>query len=155
MKKLIGFAAVIVVGFVLVIVLTNQATKEKLKDNPYDKENLDSTTVDLIGNKNYENIALPGEVQDKVETGDATFVYFFSPTCVFCQQMTPVLMPLASTNEVHVLQYNLLEYQQGLDDYKIEGTPTLIYFKDGKEVDRMVGLQPEENIQLFLDLTKK
>ena len=30
------------------------------------------------------------------------------------------------------------------DEYKIQGTPTIIHFKDGKEVSRISGEQPRQ-----------
>ena len=38
-----------------------------------------------------------------------------------------------------VTQLNILEYEQAWNDYAIEATPTLVYFEDGEEVDRMTG----------------
>lgn len=150
-SKLIWIAAAVVVIFGLIIFLTNQSNKSKMADNPYDKENLKQATIDQLDDKNYQNIALPDEVNKQIESGEPTTVYFFSPLCEHCQTTTPVLMPVAEDMDVDVLQYNLLEYEQGWDDYFIEGTPTLIHFEDGKEVARWVGAQPKENIEEFFD----
>lgn len=36
-------------------------------------------------------------------------------------------------------EFNLREYEDGWDKYKIEYTPTLIYYEKGVEKERMVG----------------
>lgn len=41
------------------------------------------------------------------------------------------------------------------DEYKIKGTPTIIHFKDGKEVSRISGEQPEDKLKEWLEQTKK
>ena len=45
---------------------------------------------------------------------------------------------------IDLVQYNLLEFEEGWDKYRIEGTPTIVQFKDGKESNRIVNLQNEE-----------
>lgn len=151
MKKLLAIGGVIVVIFILIVVLVNKSNEAKLENNPYDTDNLNTATIDLIGNKHYSNIILPDELDEKISSGDPVTAYFFSPLCSFCQEMTPVLMPIAEDMNVHVEQYNLLEYPERATPYAIEATPTLIHFKDGKEVGRMVGAQPEQNMRAFFD----
>lgn len=156
MMKLIWIGAAVVVIFGLIIFLTNQSNKDKLADNPYGDEDLEQPTIDQLDDENYQNIALPNEVEEQIASGEPTTVYFFSPTCPHCQATTPVLMPVAEDMDVDVLQYNLLEYEQGWQDYIIEATPTLVHFEDGEEVARWVGSQPKENIeQFFTEVVKK
>lgn len=151
MKKLLLIGGVVIAIFVLIIVLSNKADESKLKDNPYDTDKLETSTVNLIGNENYSNIILPDELAKKVQDGESVTAYFFSPECSYCLEMTPILMPIAKDMDVTVQQYNLLEYRSEAAPYGIESTPTLIQFKDGKEVGRLVGAQPEENIRTFFN----
>ncbi|MBF6632641.1 thioredoxin family protein [Planococcus sp. APC 3900] len=156
MKKLLIIAGIVVVVFAGIIFLTNQANNEKLADNPYDTEDLEQATIDQLDDENYQNIVVPAELEEKIASGEPTTVYFFSPTCQYCQQTTPVLMPVAEDMDVDVLQYNLLEYEQGWQQYMIEATPTLIHYDNGEEVSRWVGAQPKENIEkFFTDVVKK
>ncbi len=156
MKKMLIIGGVVLAIFALIIVLTQMSNNEKLANNPYDTEDLDPATIDQLDDENYQNIALPDEVAEQIESGEPTTVYFFSPTCVHCQNTTPILMPVAEDMDVDVLQYNLLEYDQGWNDYFIEATPTLIHFEDGEEVSRWVGAQPKENIEeFFTEVVKK
>lgn len=151
---IIGGAVVVIFG--LIIALTQMSKTEKLTSNPYDTEDLDPATIDQLDDENYQNIALPDEVAKQVESGEPTTVYFFSPTCSHCQATTPVLMPIAEDMDVDVLQYNLLEYEQGWSDYFIEATPTLVHYENGEEVSRWVGAQPKENIEeFFTEVVKK
>lgn len=156
MKKLLIIAGIVVVVFAGIIFLTNQANNKKLADNPYDTEDLEQATIDQLDDENYQNIVVPAELEEKIASGEPTTVYFFSPTCQYCQQTTPVLMPVAEDMDVDVLQYNLLEYEQGWQQYMIEATPTLIHYDNGEEVSRWVGAQPKENIEkFFTDVVKK
>ena len=156
MKKLLIITGIVVVVFAGIIFLTNQANNEKMADNPYDTEDLEQATIDQLDDENYQNIVVPADLEEQIASGEPTTVYFFSPTCQYCQQTTPVLMPVAEDMDVDVLQYNLLEYEQGWQQYMIEATPTLIHYDNGEEVSRWVGAQPKENIEkFFTDVVKK
>lgn len=156
MKKLLIIAGIVVIVFVGIILLTNQANDEKLANNPYDTEDLNQATIDQLDDENYQNIVLPADLEKEIASGEPTTVYFYSPLCSYCQQTTPILMPVAQDMDVDVLQYNLLEYEEEATPYQIEATPTLVHYEDGKEVSRWVGAQPKENIELFFnDVVKK
>lgn len=154
MKKLLIIGGAIVAVFILIVVLSNKADQAKMKDNPYGTDDLEKPTIDLIGNENYSNIVLPDTLFKKIEAGESVTAYYFHPECQFCMEMTPVLMPIAKEMDVNVLQYNMMEFgdKAGMDtDYKIERWPALVHYKDGKEVGRMLGAQPEENIRAFFN----
>ena len=151
MKKLLIIGGAIVVVFILLVVLTNMSNDKKLADNPYGTEDLKQETIDQLDDENYQNIILPDELQAKVESGEPVTAYFFSPICAHCKAMTPVLMPVVEDMGVDLVQYNIYEFEQGWEDYLIEATPTMIHFENGKEVSRMVGNQPEEDIEAFFN----
>jgi len=152
LKKLLIIGGAIVAVFILIVVLSNKADQAKMKDNPYGTKNLSKSTIDLIGNENYNNIVLPDTLFKKIEDGESVTAYYFHPECQYCMQMTPVMMPIATEMDVNVLQYNMMEFGDKADEttkYDIQNWPALVHYKDGKEVGRMVGAQPEENIRAF------
>lgn len=147
---LIGF--IILAAFIVLYFLTKD-NEEKVTNNPYGKDDLNPATIDILNDKNYQNIILPDALDKKISSGDKEMVYFFQSNCSHCAKVTPILMPLAKEMEVHIDQYNLLEFQQGWDLFSIEGTPTLVYYKDGKEQSRVVGEQSEETFKEFFEET--
>lgn len=151
MKKLLAIGGIIVVIFALIVVLSKQSNKENLKDNPYGTENLKQSTIDLLGNENYNNIILPEDLEKKIAAGDEVTAYFFSPECGYCMEMTPVLMPIANELNEEIYQFNVLEFNKQAEPYNIKSTPTLVHYKDGMEVGRIEGAHPEENIRLFFE----
>ena len=151
MKKLLIFGGIIVAVFVLIFVLNSQKNKDALANNPYDTDDLEQSTIDLIDDPNYQNIILPADLEKKIATGKPVTAYFFSPECVHCQEMTPRLTPLAKENDIEIVKYNVLEYDEGWQVYGIKATPTIIHFKDGKEVERVTGAIPNDQIQGFFD----
>lgn len=63
-------------------------------------------------------------------------------------------MAVAKGMGVQVDQLNLLEYNEDFNTYNIEGTPTLVFFDNGKEIDRMVGDVGKEATEEFFTTYK-
>lgn len=156
MKKVIIFLAIIVVLFAAVGILTNMQNKEKVsEDNIYKKDTLHPETIDQLDDPNYQNIILPNELEEKLDNKEDVTVYFFSPTCSHCQRTTPVVSPLSKEMGVDLVQYNLLEFEDGWDEYGIEETPTIVQYKAGKEVERIVGYNEKEVFEEWFNKNSK
>ncbi|HEY0828755.1 MAG TPA: thioredoxin family protein [Bacilli bacterium] len=142
MKKLAIYLIIIVALFALMYFINQQSKKANDdKTNQYGivESKLNPATVAQLTDENYQNIITPEQLKDRLNEKGGLFIYYFSPTCPHCVATTPVLMPIAKELNIDMKQYNLLEFNQGWKDHNIENTPTLVYYKDGKEVDRMVG----------------
>ncbi|TFB21735.1 thioredoxin [Filobacillus milosensis] len=151
MKKLLIFGSVIIVLFIVTALLTNMAETQEVEDNPYGKSSLKNSTVELLDNPNYQNIITPEDLEEKLQSEESVTVYFFSPECHYCIETTPRLMPLAEELSVDIQQYNLLEFQQGWNEYNIQATPTLVHYENGEEVARIKGAAPNEQFQAFFE----
>ncbi|MDX8045728.1 thioredoxin family protein [Gracilibacillus sp. S3-1-1] len=151
MKKMIIFIAVLVVIFgALVFVVQQQQSKQiDGKDNPYGKTDLSKSTIDQLDDPMYQNQILPDDLQSKLDDGEDLTVYFYSPECVHCQRMTPVIVPLADELGVDVVKLNLLEFEPAWPQFNIESTPTLVHYENGQETARIVGEQPQTNFENF------
>lgn len=149
MKKLLVYLLIIAALFALLYFINLQSKKAN-EPNPqsagniYGKTDLHPETAALLDNPNYQNIILPNELKTDLKEKADMFVYFFSSTCPHCIRTTPVLVPIAKEANIDLKQFNLLEFNEGWAEYGVEETPTLVYYKDGKEVGRMVGGIPEE-----------
>lgn len=149
MNKLGIIGAIVILLFVGIVVLQNKSNSDVLKNNPYDTEDLQQSTIDLLSDENYQNIILPDDLQAKIDSGEGVFGYMFSPTCEHCKAFTPKLMPIAKELDIQINQLNVLEYQNAWTTYAVEHTPTLIYFENGEEVNRLVGNADEETVRQF------
>ena len=81
-------------------------------------------------------------------------VYFYQTSCVHCQKLSPVLVPMAKDLNVDMKVMDIEKLDAPWDEYKIQGTPTIIHFKDGKEVSRISGEQPKDKLKEWLEQTK-
>ena len=156
MKKLAMVGSIIVILCVAIVLLTNKSQNDIMEahDNPYGTDDLHPSTIEFLADENYQNIILPDDLQSKIESDEGTYAYFFSPTCQYCKAFTPILMPIAQEYEVKIDQLNILEFDLAWNDYRIESTPTLIYFENGDEVARIVGDAPEDVVHEFFQSTE-
>ena len=151
MKKMIIFLVIIVALFVILGVVTNLKKEEQSKGNPYGKEELHSATVDQLNDSNYQNLILPDELEQDLQEKEEMTVYFYSPECEHCKKATPKVAPLAEEMGIDLVQYNLLEFEQGWSDFRIESTPTIVHYEKGKETARLVGDHEKEDFKKWFE----
>lgn len=79
-----------------------------------------------------------------VEHGVA-LVDFSAPWCAPCRAQEPILVRMADRFEgnVSVVTLNVDKCRAAARDFGVRSIPTLIIFKNGKELQRFVGLQSE------------
>ena len=142
MKKMLIFLSIIVALFIALGIVTKMQNEQKVSQkNPYGKDTLRSETISLLDDPNYQNIIKPTDLEKKLENKEDVTVYFFSPTCGHCRNTTPIVSPLAKDMNVNLVMFNLLEFEDGWDDYGIEETPTIVQYRNGVEVNRIIGYQ--------------
>lgn len=148
----------LIIGAVVILFASlffvNQYKNKKVisENNPYGKDTLRQETIDQLDDPLYGNIILPDELDQKLADGEDVTVYYYSPTCIYCQKATPIVVPLTEELGIDMVKMNLLEFDL-MDYYDVEGTPTIIHYKEGKEVGRIVGVgeNPEEEFRAFFE----
>jgi thioredoxin 1 len=76
-----------------------------------------------------------------------TLVDFGAPWCPPCKALLPILDQLdeeLGTEEITILKVNADESPISAGVYGVMSMPTVILFKDGEPVDKLVGLRPKE-----------
>jgi len=106
-------------------------------------------------------IAAPASDAEPIHVTDDTFeamvfeselpalVDFWAPWCGPCRMIAPIVEDLAKAYDGRavIAKVNTDENAQIAGQLGIMGIPTLILFKDGQEVDRVVGYAPRHALE--------
>jgi thioredoxin 1 len=76
-------------------------------------------------------------------------VDFWAPWCGPCRLLSPIVEELAQAYEgkIQVAKVNTDESPSVATQFNIRSIPTLLFFKDGKLVDSLIGLVPKNQVQ--------
>ncbi|MDD3743587.1 MAG: thioredoxin [Lentimicrobiaceae bacterium] len=124
-------AIALVVGFAVYMIYSWQRLK-KMSAVP------ESDKIITLTDKNYKH-----------QLGDGLImVDFWAEWCMPCKIMGPVLNELAGDEKfkARVAKLNVEDFPAISQQFAIKGIPTLIVFKNGKEVNRIVGVKPKDFI---------
>ncbi len=87
------------------------------------------------------------DVQDTIQGNDLVLVDIWAPWCGPCLALAPVLEEVAKQNpNIVVAKLNQDENPGTAQNYGVMGLPTMLLFKNGELVDRIVGNQPKPAI---------
>lgn len=79
---------------------------------------------------------------------------FYSDRCMPCRIIAPVLDHLEKkhSNKLKVCKLDVTKHSELADKYGVMAVPTLMYVKDGKELNRTIGLVDSAEILKNLEL---
>ena len=88
-----------------------------------------------------------------LESDKLSVIDFWAEWCGPCRMVGPAVEQLSKTLEgkVKTVKLNVDENQEIAVKYGIHSIPSLLLFKDGKEIARTVGAAPKEAYQKFIE----
>lgn len=102
----------------------------------------ESETIHKVTDDNFD---------EAVKTG-VSLVDFYADWCAPCRMLTPVIESVSKEMQgmVKFLKLDIDSNQKTATNYQVTSVPTLILFKDGKEINRLVGLRDEGAVKQFI-----
>ncbi|MGE3166062.1 MAG: thioredoxin [Planctomycetota bacterium] len=99
-------------------------------------------SVVTIDNDNFETLV--------VDSGSPALVDFYATWCGPCKVIAPLVDELAKEYAGKGLKVGKVDIDTAPElatRFRIQGVPTLLFFKDGKVVDQLVGAHPKRTIE--------
>ncbi len=84
--------------------------------------------------------------------GGTILVDFYADWCGPCRMLNPLLEKIAGDlkGKASIGKLDIENAQRTASFYQVTSIPTLILFKNGKEVGRLIGLRDEQTIKDFI-----
>ena len=82
-------------------------------------------------------------------------VDFYADWCGPCKMLSPVLEQINKENkDVKVVKVNIDDSRNIASYYQVQSIPTLVLFRDGEFIHRMVGFNPKKKIEELISKGK-
>jgi thioredoxin 1 len=129
--------AAVFTGSLAFLVIRAKKRLQSIKDIP------DSQKIRVLNDQNFSTIVKKGTV----------LVDFWAAWCMPCKLMVPVLNEVAEEldGKITVSKLNVDEARKTASQFGIRSIPTMILFRNGKEVKRIVGVKNTEYLLKEID----
>jgi thioredoxin 1 len=91
------------------------------------------------------------DFEQEIQSG-LTLVDFFTEWCGPCKRLAPILEKVAGEmqDKASIVKVDVEKSPKTATTFGVNAFPTLVLFKDGEEIGRLMGLHPEKTIQEFI-----
>lgn len=105
---------------------------------------------ELLIEEDYIKQVSVGDFKEKKDRGEEFYAYFYTKYCPYCSDIGS-LVP--DTYEKEGVDYVVVDVNRNIEfqeEENVEGVPMLVKYKDGKQVDYILGVESEQDVIEFI-----
>jgi thioredoxin 1 len=108
------------------------------------------TSVQIIMTKQIKDNEFESEV---INSKLPVLIDFWAEWCGPCRMLSPILDQLSEEMEgkVKIVKMNIDENPETPSKFGVRGIPTMLLFKEGKQIATKVGVQPKNALQEWIN----
>ena len=151
MLKKVLFIILIIIFIISLIFISKTLQKESEKKLASSNEKVqyqneeNKTNILNVTSENFESEVL--------QSDKTVLIDFYADWCGPCKILSPIVEEVAKENaDVKVGKINVDSEQEIAMEYKVMSIPTLVVIKEGKEINRAIGIIEKSEILTLLNL---
>lgn len=124
------------IGFVLILVLMNIfLNSQNDLDSEIEMSGKEENAMEVL------NVTSANFEEEVLNSEKTVLIDFYADWCGPCKMFSPVVEAVANENEdIKVVKVNVDNAQDLAIQYQVMSIPTVVIIKDGKEINRNVGM---------------
>ncbi|MGE7975731.1 thioredoxin family protein [Bacillus cereus] len=81
------------------------------------------------------------ELKQKIQSHEEFIAYYYQPTCHYCKQVAPDINSMSKKHDrtIYRIDISKPENQSAFQEFDIPGTPVVVAYNRGEEIERLEG----------------
>jgi len=142
MKKIYKIGAVITTLCVIGITIFTLTKNESVNPETVTQNKTIVSAAETTGSpKNIRDISKE-ELKQKIQSHEEFIAYYYQPTCHFCKKTAPDINSMSKKHDrtIYRIDISTPENQSAFQEFDIPGTPVVVAYNRGEEVERLEGV---------------
>lgn len=151
MLKKVSFIMLIIIFIISLIFISQTLKKESEKKLASSNEQVEYQNEE--NKTNILNVTSENFESEVLQSDKTVLIDFYADWCGPCKILSPIVEEVAKENaDVKVVKINVDSEQEIAIKYRIMSIPTLVVIKDGKEINRAIGVIEKSEILTLLNM---
>ncbi|PHA57807.1 thiol reductase thioredoxin [Bacillus wiedmannii] len=141
MKKVYKIGAVITTLCVIGITIFTLTKNESINPETVTQNQTVVSAAETKGSpQNIKDISKE-ELKQKIQSQEEFIAYYYQPTCHYCKKAAPDINSMSKKHDrtIYRIDISTPENQSAFQEFDIPGTPVVVAYNRGEEVERLEG----------------
>lgn len=141
MKKIYKIGAIVSTLCLAGIVIFTLTKNESINPENVTRNQTVVSAAETKGSpKNIKDISKE-ELKQKIQSHEEFIAYYYQPTCHFCKKAAPDINSMSKKHDrtIYRIDISTPENQSAFQEFDIPGTPVVVSYNRGEEVERLEG----------------